>query len=67
MTQFLGITHQISHFVESNTHTEILHYTHIVESNFDIVYQTNITYSVLSNIISKDRLEILTNSTNPNN
>lgn len=65
---FLGnYTSEISHFGRINTQYEILHYTQIVKPNCDMVDNTNITYSVLSNTISKDILEIITNSINPNN
>jgi hypothetical protein len=45
-TFFGNYTYEISSFVESNTQSEILHCTQIVEPNSDIVDQTNITSSV---------------------
>jgi hypothetical protein len=66
-TFFGNYTSETSSFVESNTQSEILHCTQIVEPNCNIVDQTNITSSVQSNIIPEDRLEMLINSTNPTN
>ena len=66
-TFFGNYTYETSSFTESNTQSEILHCTQIVESNSNIVYQTNITSSVQSNIIPEDILEVFINSTNPTN
>jgi len=66
-TFFGNYTYETSSFTESNTQSEILHCTQIVESNSNIVYHTNITSSVQSNIIPEDILEVFINSTNPTN
>jgi hypothetical protein len=64
-TFFGNYTSETYSFAESNTQSEILHCTQIVEPNYNIVDQTNISSSVQPNIIPKDRLEMLANSTTP--
>jgi hypothetical protein len=56
---------ETSSLAESNTQYGILHCTHIIEPNCNIIVQTNSSFDVKPNTVSKDRLEMLINSTNP--
>jgi hypothetical protein len=64
-TFFGNFTVETSSLVESNTQSGILHCTQIVEPNCNIIDQTNSSSDVQPNIVSRDRLEMLVNSTNP--
>jgi hypothetical protein len=66
-TFFGNHTTDISSYAESNTQYEILHCTQIVEPHCNIVYKTNTNPDVHPNIVSRDKLEVYTNFTNPNN
>jgi hypothetical protein len=46
----------ISSYVESNTQSEILHCTHIIEPHCNIVGSTDNNHDVHSNIVSRDKL-----------
>jgi hypothetical protein len=64
-TFFGNFTFETSSLAESNTQFGILHCTQIVEPNCNIVDHINSPSDVQPNIVSKDRLEMLVNSTNP--
>jgi hypothetical protein len=63
-TFFGNFTVEPSSLMESDTQSEILHCTQIIEPNCNIVDQTNNSSDVQTNIVSRDKLEKCTDSIN---
>jgi hypothetical protein len=59
-------TVEISLHAKSFTQSKIHHFTQIVEPKFDIVDLTNTNSDVQTNIVSRSKLDVYVNSSNPN-